>query len=1555
MRTFTSSPGTPLPQRLLCGLLALVMTVPLPGLSWAQDLGERPLGAGDLEREADLSGLDAVDVDPLTGRLLYGRDDLVVGEGEQAFAVRRTWRPWAGDRLGLGLHWATPLDVHLELGPDGERAAVTLADGERVFFAPTDGAGAGARGQPLVATAGPPARLERVAEGWRLTGLGDEREWRFAPDGALVARLGPAGVRLGFAYDAERRLLGVEGPWGRLGVERDAAGRVVALVGPGGDRVAYERDAEGNLARVVRGDLVAEYGYDAGARLVGLGGGLGAVRYDALGRVVGLGGDGLEPVRVQYLASTDPSIGRQALVTRGGETWQVAVSRDERRLELTSPAGLVTATFLDERERPVRVVTLGAGAPVERTIRYDERGRVAARTGPEGETRFAYGSRVTDRPTRIGLPDGRVVELTYDLRGNLLETRAPGGLVTRRQYDDAGRLVAETDARGATTRYERDERGHVVVQDEEGLGQTRFLRDAAGRIVKVKRLDGRVVDVTRDALGRARKVTDALGTILAVDYDRRGRVVRYQDELGQVHRYAWDARGRLDRVEDALGLVLAFTWDAGGRLAATRDAAGNETTWARPDARTLVVDDPTTGKRTQRFDALGRLVAETRGEQTVEYVHDALGRVVERRTPRGPQTFDYDRGGRLTRMTGPDGGFLLGYDEAGRLSRLVDAELEQGVQYAYDARGDRAELKLPWGAVRYEHDARGRVTAITPPDGGRLELAYLPDGRRKEVRYPNGVVTRYAYQGGRLSEVVTAKGEQVLDRRAWGWDARGRVAWSEDPRGKTTYAHDARGRLVAAEGPDGPVAWRYDEAGNVTAVVRGAEVAARELAPGNRLVAAGGARFAHDAAGALVARTVRAEAGAGSGEGARTTRYAYDADGKLVEATGPDGETTRWGYAPNGTLLWRDGPAGRTRYLNDLAHVVGELDAAGQVTTSWVHGPGADDALAASRGGASYYLHHDLQNSVTAITGADGALAARYAYRPWGETALAEGPAAAWNRLLYTGRPLDEATGLYDLRARRYDPTLGRFTTPDPLGVLGGTNLYAYAANDPALFTDPFGLRPWYARAWSAVTDTASSAVSWAAGVGGDVVDGLAYAGRQTLAFGKGFGLGLWGAAKGIVNTVLHPIDTVNGIIYAIEHWDETKEALLAKWEEYKDAAVNDPEKFAEMTGYLTAEILVSVAGTKGLDKLAKSSTLASAGRHVSNAGRVVTAPVTRATTRAGNALAHNFPRAAATVHRGRVISRARDLELAARAARGGNVFTRAGRRVTNFGRDVGAAGRLAAREPGAFLVYTGHRTTRAGAALVAASGRGMWTVTSRAGIPTVLVLDDAITDAIARTRTHEAALAAVERDARAFLDDAARLSPEELARRIDAVGRTYRDYRNRLLAPIHDEDKRLEARLAELNAAVERGEIPANTIDARLDAMLSEYGRRRHNLMVDLYDRNREEPHDMLRPSRNRTISFMDEVELLRAALERTRDPASRALLEARIADLEALMAHEYELFRAGEHDALIAGIAGPPRVRDDTPLPDGFDAAAWGARGDEAGGLVDTLDGLMAPGYND
>jgi RHS repeat-associated protein len=80
----------------------------------------------------------------------------------------------------------------------------------------------------------------------------------------------------------------------------------------------------------------------------------------------------------------------------------------------------------------------------------------------------------------------------------------------------------------------------------------------------------------------------------------------------------------------------------------------------------------------------------------------------------------------------------------------------------------------------------------------------------------------------------------------------------------------------------------------------------------------------------------------------------------------------------------------------------------------------------------------------------------RYSYDVFGEPSATS---SIGNPYLFTGREYDNETGNYYYRARYYNPSIGRFLQPDPVGHADSMNLYSYVGNNPLNWIDPYGLQ----------------------------------------------------------------------------------------------------------------------------------------------------------------------------------------------------------------------------------------------------------------------------------------------------------------------------------------------------------------------------------------------------------------------------------------------------------------------------------------------------------------
>ena len=108
------------------------------------------------------------------------------------------------------------------------------------------------------------------------------------------------------------------------------------------------------------------------------------------------------------------------------------------------------------------------------------------------------------------------------------------------------------------------------------------------------------------------------------------------------------------------------------------------------------------------------------------------------------------------------------------------------------------------------------------------------------------------------------------------------------------------------------------------------------------------------------------------------------------------------------------------------------------------------------------YAVKDHLGSVCALVTAAGAVVASYTYDAWGNVSATINysllPVNFSCRFLFHGGWYSEATGLYQFRARWYSPELGRWLSPDPIGLEGGLNLYEFCGNNPVNNRDPSGL-----------------------------------------------------------------------------------------------------------------------------------------------------------------------------------------------------------------------------------------------------------------------------------------------------------------------------------------------------------------------------------------------------------------------------------------------------------------------------------------------------------------
>ena len=238
---------------------------------------------------------------------------------------------------------------------------------------------------------------------------------------------------------------------------------------------------------------------------------------------------------------------------------------------------------------------------------------------------------------------------------------------------------------------------------------------------------------------------------------------------------------------------------------------------------------------------------------------------------------------------------------------------------------------------------------------------------------------------------------------SYGYDSAGNRIWKKAQERETRYVYNEKNQLISEIWDQGKNTFTYDSQGSIL------EIAGTEK----------NLRFGYDSRNRQT-RVIRSDG--------QSQENLYDAEG-LRCGVKENGKLSRFAYH-QGELLYERSEEREVSY-----HLGGGIEAA-------------------RMGSELYYYHQDEQLSTALLTDAGGRVRNYYQYDAFG--GMLAGEEGVSNRIRYTGQQYDEISEQYYLRARYYNPVVGRFLQEDVYEG-DGLNLYAYCGNNPVRYYDPSG------------------------------------------------------------------------------------------------------------------------------------------------------------------------------------------------------------------------------------------------------------------------------------------------------------------------------------------------------------------------------------------------------------------------------------------------------------------------------------------------------------------
>jgi len=725
----------------------------------------------------------------------------------------------------------------------------------------------------------------------------------------------------------------------------------------------------------------------------------------------------------------------------------------------------------------VRSVTNRRGKTT--TTDYDKLWRVTTITDPLLQTIVTNYDNVGN-VTGVKDKRGKLSETVYDDLHRPVEKKRANLTLFTYEYDDNGNLKAETDAEHKRTAYSYtprnlketatfadttfksfayDPNGNLQTETDEELYVTTYGYDRENRLTSTERA-GELTQKLYTPMGSLAAEIRPKGNSRGYYYDKLNRLTSVIDDefgIGLVTRYEYDKNNNRTKTFDARSNETEQTYDQLNRLTSRiqRKAAGDLVTsfdLYDPEGNLIDATDPKGQKQHHTYDDLNR---RTQSDYT-----DTAGSTIT-------VTTGYDENNNVTSSSTPADSTTNTYDDFDRLQ--TSTQRGTTVAYEYFDNGNRKSVTVNGDTTFYTYDDKNRVETATA-NNKTSTFTYYDDGKKKSVSYPNGATEEYDYHPtNRVKTITNRLGGSLISKFEYLYDQNGNRESQIETRGvrsiTTGYHYDTLDRMdsysVTENSATTTTGYTFDGYNRATETITRPDGASTNRSYGYdetdwlTLITDGTKQitYGYDNNGNTITKTDSTDPGNPLG-------YSYDARDKLTRAT--KGATLLGQYAYNAQgyrVRQQNSDRGDVEYYYDGTAVIEERNASGLLA----HYRYADKLYSLTSGTGSQYYHLDALGSTSDLTDDTGSTKASYFLNPWG--LILETLGDSVNRRVFTGKEIDQNTGLVYFGARYYDPDTARFTTQD--SYLGeqttppSLHQYLYAYSNPTVYIDLEGYSVW--------------------------------------------------------------------------------------------------------------------------------------------------------------------------------------------------------------------------------------------------------------------------------------------------------------------------------------------------------------------------------------------------------------------------------------------------------------------------------------------------------------